>query len=83
MIDAGSTGSRLHLYTFSHCDPVEPAALPALEDEGFFTTKPGLSDYRGRPKDAAESLRGLMEHAIEGNPKSERGCTPIAVKATP
>jgi guanosine-diphosphatase len=81
MIDAGSTGSRLHLYTFSHCDP-DPAALPKLEDEGFYTTKPGLSDYKGRPKDAAESLRGLMKHAIDGIPESERGCTPIAVKAT-
>ena len=81
MIDAGSTGSRLHLYTFSHCDP-DPLALPKLEDEGFYTTKPGLSSYAGRPKDAAESLRGLMEHAIEGIPKSERGCTPVAVKAT-
>ncbi|GAA6062555.1 hypothetical protein JCM10212_004116 [Sporobolomyces blumeae] len=81
MIDAGSTGSRLHLYTFSHCDP-DPAALPKLEDEGFYTTKPGLSDYAGRPKDAAESLRGLMDHAIAGIPKEERACTPIAVKAT-
>lgn len=81
MIDAGSTGSRLHLYTFSHCDP-DPLALPKLEDEGFYTTKPGLSSYAGRPKEAAESLRGLMEHAIEGIPKSERGCTPVAVKAT-
>ncbi|GAA5914833.1 guanosine diphosphatase [Sporobolomyces salmoneus] len=81
MIDAGSTGSRLHLYTFSHCDP-DPKALPKLEDEGFYTTKPGLSDYKGRPADAAESLRGLMEHAIDGIPKSERACTPIAVKAT-
>ncbi|GAA5919128.1 hypothetical protein JCM1841_005641 [Sporobolomyces salmonicolor] len=81
MIDAGSTGSRLHLYTFSHCDP-DPAALPKLESEGFFTTKPGLSWYAGKPREAAESLRGLMEHALEGVPEKERGCTPIAVKAT-
>jgi guanosine-diphosphatase len=81
MVDAGSTGSRLHLYTFSHCDP-SPDALPKLEDEGFFTTKPGLSSYAGRPKEAAESLRGLMDHALEGIDPSERACTPIAVKAT-
>ncbi|KAL8278983.1 hypothetical protein RQP46_008652 [Phenoliferia psychrophenolica] len=81
MIDAGSTGSRLHLYTFSHCDP-DPAALPKLEDEGFFTTKPGLSSYAGKPREAAESLRGLMDHAMEGVPASERSCTPVAVKAT-
>ncbi|BGP33705.1 Guanosine-diphosphatase [Rhodotorula toruloides] len=81
MIDAGSTGSRIHVYTFSHCDP-DPNALPKLENEGFFMTKPGLSSYAGRPREAAESLRGLMGHAIEGVPESERSCTPIAVKAT-
>lgn len=81
MIDAGSTGSRLHLYTFSHCDPT-PGALPKLEHEGFFTTKPGLSAYSGRPKEAAESLRGLMEHAMKDIPAKERACSPVAVKAT-
>ncbi|GEM10138.1 guanosine-diphosphatase [Rhodotorula toruloides] len=81
MIDAGSTGSRIHVYTFSHCDP-DPQALPKLENEGFFMTKPGLSSYAGKPREAAESLRGLMEHAIEGVPELERSCTPIAVKAT-
>lgn len=81
MIDAGSTGSRLHLYTFSHCDP-DPNALPKLESEGFFMTKPGLSSYDGRPEEAAESLRVLMDEAIIGVPKNERGCTPVAVKAT-
>lgn len=81
MIDAGSTGSRLHLYTFSHCDP-SPGALPKLEDEGFFTTNPGLSSYAGRPAEAAESLRGLMESAMKGVPEEERSCTPVAVKAT-
>lgn len=81
MIDAGSTGSRLHLYTFSHCDPT-PGAVPKLEDEGFYTTKPGLSAYAGRPKEAAESLRSLLQHAKDGVPESEWSCTPVAVKAT-
>lgn len=81
MIDAGSTGSRLHLYSFSHCDPT-PGSLPKLEDEGFFMTKPGLSAFSGKPKEAAESLRVLMDHAMAGVPKEERACTPVAVKAT-
>lgn len=80
MIDAGSTGSRLHVYTFSHCDST-PGALPKLEDEGFYTTKPGLSSYKGKPREAAESLRELMDNAMT-IPKAERSCTPIAVKAT-
>lgn len=81
MIDAGSTGSRLHMYTFSHCDP-NPEALPKLEDELFVTTKPGLSSYKGKPRDAAESLRSLMQQAVDAVPEGERSCTPIAVKAT-
>ncbi|KDE05475.1 hypothetical protein MVLG_04164 [Microbotryum lychnidis-dioicae p1A1 Lamole] len=81
MIDAGSTGSRMHVYTFSLCDPL-PHAVPKLEHEGFYTTKPGLSSYAGRPQDAAESLRGLMDHAVAEVPPSERSCTPVAVKAT-
>lgn len=81
MIDAGSTGSRIHVYTFSNCNP-SPAALPKLEHEGFFMTKPGLSSFAGKPKEAAESLRVLMEHAMEGIQASERSCTPVAVKAT-
>ncbi|GAA6017068.1 hypothetical protein JCM10207_001475 [Rhodosporidiobolus poonsookiae] len=81
MIDAGSTGSRLHLYTFSHCDP-HPDALPKLEHEDFLTTKPGLSSYAGRPREAAESLRGMMQQAYDKVPEKERGCTPLAVKAT-
>ncbi|KWU43500.1 nucleoside phosphatase GDA1/CD39, partial [Rhodotorula sp. JG-1b] len=83
MIDAGSTGSRLHLYTFSHCDP-DPKALPKLEDELFVTTKPGqgLSSFKGDPTAAAESLRDMMQRAVDAVPESERGCTPLAVKAT-
>lgn len=83
MIDAGSTGSRLHLYTFSHCDP-DPKALPKLEDELFVTTKPGngLSKFKGNPNAAAESLRDMMQRAVDAVPKSEQSCTPLAVKAT-
>lgn len=81
MIDAGSTGSRIHVYTFSHCDPT-PGALPKLEDEYFQQLQPGLSSFAGRPTEAAESLRPLLESAVRLVPKREQSCTPIAVKAT-
>lgn len=89
MIDAGSTGSRMHVYKFSNCLPegtsvssLKEDPLPTLVDELFYPITPGLSYYRGRPKAAAESLTKLMEEAVKAVPKSERGCTPIAVKAT-
>jgi hypothetical protein len=88
MIDAGSTGSRMHVYTFSNClaDDVSASeaqnALPTLKDELFYPITPGLSSYKGNPKGAAKSLEPLLEKALEAVPKSERSCTPIAVKAT-
>ena len=86
MIDAGSTGSRIHVYKFSNCLPEGTQAgdkhLPELKDEIFLAIQPGLSSFKGKPKEAAESLRKLMDEAMKGVPESERSCTPIAVKAT-
>ncbi|KAA1133750.1 Guanosine-diphosphatase [Puccinia graminis f. sp. tritici] len=89
MIDAGSTGSRIHVYRFSYCLPASSTSssssgsiLPKLENELFFKTQPGLSSYAGRPIDAAESLRPLLQAALDGVPLEQRSCTPISVKAT-
>ncbi|KAF8059582.1 nucleoside phosphatase family-domain-containing protein [Lyophyllum atratum] len=77
MIDAGSTGSRIHIYKFNNCLP-----SPSYEYEFFNQTHPGLSSYAGRPLDAARSLDVLMEDAMRLVPRELRGCTPVAVKAT-
>ncbi|KAF9474275.1 nucleoside phosphatase GDA1/CD39 [Pholiota conissans] len=77
MIDAGSTGSRIHIYKFNNCGP-----SASYEYEVFKMTQPGLSDYAGHPQDAARSLDILLDEAVRVVPKSMHGCTPIAVKAT-
>ncbi|KAH7925558.1 hypothetical protein BV22DRAFT_1033828 [Leucogyrophana mollusca] len=77
MIDAGSTGSRIHVYKFHNCGP-----SPVYEYEVFKMTQPGLSAYKGRPADAAESLDVLLDEAMRVVPASLRSCTPVAVKAT-
>ncbi|KAJ2829762.1 Guanosine-diphosphatase [Coemansia furcata] len=77
MIDAGSTGSRIHVYKFNYC---KDHAM--LEDEIFQQIKPGLSAFDDDATGAAHSLDGLMEAAMKGVPESLRACTPIAVKAT-
>ncbi|KAF8866695.1 guanosine-diphosphatase-like protein [Acephala macrosclerotiorum] len=82
MIDAGSTGSRIHVYKFNNC-----GSTPELEDEVFKMTekKPGgsgLSSYEGDPEGAAKSLDVLMAVAMESVPDKIKSCTPIAVKAT-
>ncbi|XP_067894746.1 ectonucleoside triphosphate diphosphohydrolase 5 isoform X2 [Heterodontus francisci] len=50
MFDAGSTGTRIHIYSFIHKDP-EP---PQLDSEIFESVKPGLSAYVDDPEQVQE-----------------------------
>jgi guanosine-diphosphatase len=82
MIDAGSTGSRIHVYRFNNC-----GSTPELENEVFEQTKPkpegsGLSSFGDDAEGAAKSLDPLMEVALKSVPEEYRSCSPIAVKAT-
>ncbi|KAJ6160587.1 hypothetical protein N7470_003983 [Penicillium chermesinum] len=83
MIDAGSTGSRIHVYRFNNCGPT-----PELENEVFEQTKKiegkssGLSAYKEDAEGAAHSLDPLMEVALASVPDEYKSCTPIDVKAT-
>ncbi|EGF80905.1 hypothetical protein BATDEDRAFT_34942 [Batrachochytrium dendrobatidis JAM81] len=77
IIDAGSTGSRIHVYRFNYCK----GSQPTLEDEVFEQVKPGLSSYTD-PTLAAASLDSLLQTALQNVPQSLHQCTPITVKAT-
>ncbi|KAF7966192.1 hypothetical protein HWV62_39722 [Athelia sp. TMB] len=77
MIDAGSTGSRIHIYKFNNC-----GASPAYEYEVFRQLTPGLSAHAGAPAAAAASLDALLDAALQTVPAALRACTPVAVKAT-
>nr|XP_036582956.1 GDA1/CD39 family protein [Colletotrichum truncatum]KAF6791852.1 GDA1/CD39 family protein [Colletotrichum truncatum] len=80
MIDAGSTGSRIHVYKFNNC-----GATPELEHEEFKMTDKsvgGLSKYKDDPDAAAKTLDVLMEVALKTVPDKLKACSPVAVKAT-
>jgi guanosine-diphosphatase len=82
MIDAGSTGSRIHIYKFNNC-----GSTPELEGEVFKQTEKkqggsGLSSYGEDAEGAAKSLDILMSTAMEEVPDKLKPCTPVAVKAT-
>ncbi|KAL9060723.1 MAG: hypothetical protein Q9162_000427 [Coniocarpon cinnabarinum] len=82
MIDAGSTGSRIHVYRFNNCGPT-----PELENEEFKMTAKkeggsGLSSYDSDAESAAKSLDELMSVAMQSVPEAYKSCSPIAVKAT-
>ena len=83
MIDAGSTGSRIHVYKFNNC-----GATPDFEGEMAFEITPkkeggsGLSSYGADIEGAAKSLDTLLDVAMKTIPDNLKACSPIAVKAT-
>ncbi|PRT56991.1 Guanosine-diphosphatase [Wickerhamiella sorbophila] len=77
MIDAGSSGSRVHVYRFNNCQ-----AMPRLMGEEFKMIDGGLSSYADDPVAAAKSLDVLLKVALDSIPENQQGCSPIAVKAT-
>uniref|UniRef100_A0ACB8G5H0 Ectonucleoside triphosphate diphosphohydrolase 5 n=1 Tax=Sphaerodactylus townsendi TaxID=933632 RepID=A0ACB8G5H0_9SAUR len=79
MFDAGSTGTRIHIYTFVRRSPEKP---PELEGEIFESVKPGLSAYADQPWKGADSVRRLLEMAKEAVPRSHWKKTPVVLKAT-
>ncbi|XP_038621514.1 ectonucleoside triphosphate diphosphohydrolase 5-like [Tachyglossus aculeatus] len=62
MLDAGSTGTRIHVYTFAHRRPEQP---PELEGEIFDSVKPGLSAFADEPKQVIK--------ARKENPEGQKG----------
>eukprot|EP00976_Prorocentrum_cordatum_P098964 1191626-Prorocentrum_minimum.AAC.7 len=77
VIDAGSTGSRVHTYRF------KPSAKgPELIDDDFHQLKPGLSSFADTPDKGAESLTPLLEAAVARVPASAQSVTTIEVRAT-
>ncbi|NXN13655.1 ENTP5 diphosphohydrolase, partial [Indicator maculatus] len=79
MFDAGSTGTRIHIYTFVQ---KSPESLPELEGEIFESVKPGLSAYADQPEKGAESVKRLLAIAVDAVPPSLWKKTPVVLKAT-
>lgn len=77
VIDAGSTGSRIHVLKF-----LNVRGELELDFDEFDQLKPGLSSYADKPKEAAKSLKPLLEKALATVPKSMQKSTPIMVGAT-
>uniref|UniRef100_A0A8C1FVV9 nucleoside diphosphate phosphatase n=1 Tax=Cyprinus carpio TaxID=7962 RepID=A0A8C1FVV9_CYPCA len=79
MFDAGSTGTRIHIYKFIQKDPVE---LPVLDNEMYHAVKPGLSAYADMPEEGGETIRQLLKVAKKTIPKEQWIQTPVVLKAT-
>ncbi|KAJ4721207.1 Apyrase [Melia azedarach] len=79
IFDAGSSGSRVHVYCFDENLDLLPIGN---ELELFVQTKPGLSAYANDPQAAANSLVPLLDKAEGVVPQALRPKTPVKVGAT-
>jgi apyrase len=78
VVDAGSTGSRVHVFTFQD----DGSGALDLLDVAFKQLKPGLSSFGADAAGAAESLRPLLDAAVAAVPAAARAATPVMVGAT-
>lgn len=79
MFDAGSTGTRIHVYTFIQS---EEEKLPILDNEMFQSIKPGLSAYADSPEMAGLTVQTLLKVAKRTVPRVEWKRTPVVLRAT-
>ncbi|KAL1202815.1 Apyrase 2 [Cardamine amara subsp. amara] len=79
IFDAGSSGSRVHVYCFDQNLDLLPLGN---ELELFLQLKPGLSAYPTDPRQAASSLVSLLDKAEASVPRELRPKTPVRVGAT-
>ena len=78
MFDGGSTGTRIHVFTFVN----NTSGFLMLKDEYFEEVKPGLSNFADKPRKAAVSISNLLEKAKSLVPSDNWDETPVALKAT-
>eukprot|EP00879_Flechtneria_rotunda_P021719 GHRR01022903.1.p1 GENE.GHRR01022903.1~~GHRR01022903.1.p1 ORF type:complete len:473 (+),score=173.94 GHRR01022903.1:81-1499(+) len=77
VLDAGSTGSRIHIFKFK-----QAGAQLQLISDGFHQLKPGLSAYSDDPSKGAQSLKPLLQEAMQAVPAAQQSQTSLSLKAT-
>ncbi|KAA0185458.1 Ectonucleoside triphosphate diphosphohydrolase 5 [Fasciolopsis buskii] len=82
VIDAGSTGTRVHVFELRRSINVNPNQQFTLTREVFEHVQPGLSAYADHPEQAAESLTPLLRIAEENIPNDTCHSTSVVVRAT-
>ncbi|KAG8907983.1 Golgi apyrase [Tulasnella sp. 403] len=94
VIDAGSSGSRLQIYSWKDAESVRlqsPGSLhtlPAVEkgtkapDDWQIKAEPGISTFGPKPEGVAKYLEPLLAHAQDQIPPSLHSQTPVFLLAT-
>lgn len=92
ILDAGSSGTRIHIYRWldtsaarANASPAALHSLPVLETKDQWTQKthPGVSTFGATPELVGpDHLKPLFEHALEYIPKDTVRDTPLFVLGT-
>lgn len=84
VIDAGSTGSRIHVFRLKHDKGVFSDKFDAelIKEDLFVKVTPGLSSYSHSPEEASQSIKPLLDKALDVIPKEKHGLTYLTLKAT-
>ncbi|XP_020040291.1 ectonucleoside triphosphate diphosphohydrolase 6 isoform X3 [Castor canadensis] len=78
MFDAGSTGTRIHVFQFAR----PPGETPILTHETFKALKPGLSAYADDVEKSTQGIQELLDVAKQDIPFDFWKATPLVLKAT-
>lgn len=81
VFDAGSSGSRIHIYSWRTGGGGPKDGFDLIADE-LHKIKPGLSSHKANPAGAGASLRPLLDYAKATVPESMRATTPVFLMAT-
>ena len=81
VFDAGSSGSRIHVYKWKTGGGGPKDQFDLVEDD-ILKIKPGLSAYKEKPSEAGSSLLPLLEHAKKKIPADAVATTPVFLMAT-
>lgn len=83
IIDAGSSGSRIHVHSYSFID-TKRAGEPPVEvfSAGVKKLRPGISSYVEEPEKVASQIQELLEFAETIVPKEHHSLTPVQLKGT-
>eukprot|EP00798_Chlamydomonas_sp_ICE-L_P014093 gene14093-20046_t len=79
-VDAGSSGTRVHVFEFQLAR--WPAYVRLKLPELTFAVEPGLSHYADDPDEASASLRTLLDFAYSKVPEPMWHTTPVHLLAT-